>query len=95
MTKERKLAIKMWEEIVKKCQLGYSTSSFNIVSFKDKFCRKHKLSWTNSCYFCQYCKSCSNCPLGNYCSSIYSKAVEYNDVDSATKILNAIKGIDK
>ena len=92
MTKERRLAIEMWEEIVKMCQYGYSKSKFNIVSFKDKFCRKHKLNWANSCYFCQYCRSCSKCPISD-CMSVYTKASHDKDVESAETILNALKGV--
>lgn len=91
MTRERKLAIQMWQEIVDKCKAG---DNFCVVTFKMKFCIKHKLNWLSDCYFCQYCKSCSKCPLGS-CMRIYSKVCTEHDAASAEVILNVLKGIDK
>lgn len=91
MTKQRRLAIQMWEAIVAKCKSG---EGFNVDLFKMEFCRKYNLDWVNACYFCQYFRTCSNCPLGN-CTLIYPKICIEHDVSSATEILNAIKGIDK
>ena len=90
MTKERRLAIQMWQEIVNKCRSG---DNFSVIQFKDEFCKEHNLVWVNSCYFCQY-YPCSKCPLYN-CMSIYSRACALHDVFSATVILNALKGINK
>ena len=90
MTKERKLAIKMWEEIVKKLKNG--DKLFSLVIFKMLFCKKHNLDWVNDCYFCQYCRSCTRCPISD-CMSVYTKASRDNDVGSAIKILNALKGV--
>ena len=91
MTKERKLAIQMWQEIVDKCRSG---EHFNVARFKDVFCKKHNLNWLSNCYFCQYFHCFSTCPLDN-CMSICHKVHEQYDVDSAEIILNALKGIDK
>ena len=91
MTKERRLAIQMWEEIVNKCKAG---DDFSITSYKYDFCKEHNLDWKYSCYLCQYCRSCSNCPIGN-CMLIYPKVCLEHDVALATVILNTIKGIDK
>ena len=87
MTKERKLAIQMWEEIVDKCR---ARDDFSVIQFKDKFCKENNLNWVNSCYYCQY-YPCSKCPLYN-CMSIYSRACALRDVASAETILNALKG---
>ena len=92
MTKERKLAIKMWEEIVEELKKG--DKSFNLVIFKMLFCKNHNLDWENDCYFCQYCRPCTRCPISD-CMSLYTKASHDNDVESAEIILNALKGIDK
>ena len=92
MTKELELAIEMWQEIVNKCKAG---DNFCVVTFKMKFCKKHKLNWLYDCYFCQYCKSCCRCPLDDKCGQVYSKVVVNHDVASAEKILNALKGIKK
>ena len=91
MTKERRLAIQMWEEIVKKCQSG---EDFNVARFKNDFCKEHSLSWANRCYFCQYCRCCSNCPLVS-CILIYPKICIEHDVSLAIEVLNALKGLDK
>lgn len=91
MTKERRLAIQMWQEIVDKCKAG---DDFRITSYKYNFCREHKLNWTNSCYLCQYCRHCSRCPLGS-CMLIYPKICLEHDVSLATVILNTLKGINK
>ena len=91
MTKQRRLAIQMWQEIVDKCRSG---EDFNVVIFKMEFCKKHNLNWINDCYFCQYCRSCSSCPLGD-CMLIYPKICNEHDVSLATEILNTLKGINK
>ena len=88
MTRERKLAIQMWQEIVDKCKAG---DNFSVVMLKMEFCKKHNLHWLNDCYFCQYCDSCSSCPLGS-CELIYPKVCLEHDVASAEIILNALCG---
>lgn len=76
MTKERRLAIQMWEEILQK-QPRY------IVVYKDGFCGEHALNWQHSCWFCQYVRKdyrdlpsredilyehngCQKCPIYKY-----------------------------
>ena len=57
MTKERKLAIQMWEEIVEALEQGKRDTKYArpIVSvIKQAFCEKHNLKWENNCWFCQY-----------------------------------------
>lgn len=90
MTKERKLAIQMWQEIVDKCRSG---EDFIVSQFKDDFCKKYDLDWLSNCYLCQYCRPCSRCPLGS-CMLIYPKVCNAHSVSSATMILNALKGIN-
>ena len=86
MTKERKLAIKMWEEVKERIPLWYETYNKDIVCvlkrFKGDFCFRNKLSWDNNCWFCQYiCSECDRCPL---------KSCEYNDPTTAwARIVNA------
>ena len=88
MTKERRLAIQMWQAIVDKCKSG---EQFNVVSFKKSFCKKHHLNWYNNCYFCQHFR-CSECPLDKNCF-LYEEVYSKHDVASATVILNALKGV--
>lgn len=79
MTKERKVAIKMWEDIVTQLStiLGLST-------FKSEFMDHYPYEWQNDCWFCQYCRKdyrfghvgradleheenhCEACPLYKY-----------------------------
>ena len=94
MTRERKFAIQMWQEIVEKCKAN-NDGNFNLVEFKKDFCKEHSLHWLNDCYFCQYCRPCSlRCPLVD-CKPIYTEVLYRNDVASAEIILNTLKGIKK
>jgi len=67
MTKERKLAIQMWEEI--KNQLPYWNDAPTLIAnkvkrFKGNFCTGHHLYWDNCCWLCEYFKeNCAKCPL--------------------------------
>ena len=88
MTKERRLAIQMWEEIVVKCKSG---EPFNVSRFKEAFCKEHNLTWVNNCYYCQYFQCCTTCPLVN-CMLIYHNVRDDHDVISAEKILNTLRG---
>ena len=57
MTRERRLAIEMWEQIVKALENGEHSSRYArpIVShIKDVFCEEHQLDWKCGCWFCQY-----------------------------------------
>lgn len=90
MTKQRRLAIKMWEEIVDKCRSG---EDFNLAEYKTDFCKKHGLKWLANCYFCNYFYSCEKCPLDDKCVQVYCKVAVKNDVKSAEIILNALKGV--
>lgn len=77
MTRERRLAIQMWEEISQQ-------QSDSIATYKADFCREHGLDWKNSCWFCQYVRQdyrkelpsrryipcgynrCQECPIYKY-----------------------------
>ena len=84
MTKERRLAIQMWQEIVDKCKAG---------DYKADFCKKHGLDWLDNCYFCDYFVLCSKCPLDDKCVQVYRKVAFKHDVKSAETILNVLKGV--
>ncbi len=62
MTKERKLAIQMWNEIKKLISKNELSDFCSISDFKLKFCKEHNLGWTSNCWFCQYV-GCTRCPL--------------------------------
>ena len=87
MTKEIRLAIQMWEEIVDKCKAG---EDFNVAQFKEDFCKEHNINWTSNCYFCQYLL-CFECPLDKNCH-LYLRVCSEHDLTSAEFILNAIRG---
>lgn len=63
MTKERKLAIQMWQEIKNKLASNPYLSDMGIYQLKLKFCVRHKLHWSAQCWFCQYVPTCDKCPL--------------------------------
>lgn len=80
MTKERRLAIEMWEYI----RDHLTDIGFSLFDFKEKFCEEHNLDWQNDCWFCQYVRKdyrmllhsredinsrkncCNKCPLSYY-----------------------------
>ena len=79
MTKERKLAIKMWLEVKERIPGWCEQYNGDIVCvlkwFKSDFCFRNKLRWDNNCWFCQYtCSECNRCPL---------KSCEYTDASTA------------
>lgn len=77
MTKERSLAIQMWEEILEH-------QPCTVFIYKDRFCSEHRLSWTYGCWFCEYVRQdfrlnllsrldipedfngCQKCPIYKY-----------------------------
>lgn len=76
MTRERRLAIQMWEEI--KCAIINAEKPSDIdcstvTELKYKFCTIHKLKWNHCCWFCKYVRyhdkihgeGCQRCPLSD------------------------------
>lgn len=77
MTKERRLAIKMWQEIVDMLE----KENIDVDYQKNNFCKKYHVLWSHGCWFCQYVRKeyrsrlksrrdidfdingCENCPL--------------------------------
>lgn len=57
MTKERRLAIEMWEQIVDALDDGkhgkYCARPI-VSNIKEAFCEEHNLKWKADCWFCQY-----------------------------------------
>lgn len=54
MTKERRLAIEMWERIIVGIKMGTLRSGLAVDRFKSTFCEEHNLNWQHDCWFCQY-----------------------------------------
>ena len=76
MTRERRLAIQMWEEIkyaiIKAKRIKDINHEF-VSQFKYAFCSAHEVSWMWGCWFCQYVRyrddlhgeGCQRCPLSD------------------------------
>jgi hypothetical protein len=101
MTRERRLAIQMWEEIKEFIQ---ESPELPVSDFKDTFCFEHGLSWGCSCWFCQYIKYCCDCPIQGCIlsggipegSNLYTLAVRGETleerIEACDKIILALKG---
>lgn len=64
MTKERKLAIQMWEEVKKQLPGWHYGIVAALKTLKANFCRQNGLDWKYDCWFCQYFRyNCFKCPL--------------------------------
>ena len=92
MTKERRLAIEMWEHIKKELS---NDPDVNIVKLKREFCAQHELNWENCCWFCTYIPNCASCPL-NGCID-YARVLDERKslkvrLDACDVIINALKG---
>lgn len=94
MTRERRLAIQMWEEIADKVEslpnvLDNGKDHFILVqNMKHDFCEKHGLNWCNRCWFCQYIRDCRKCPI----SETYSGYSHGCTTDSLYGIVTARLG---
>lgn len=76
MTRERKLAVQMWEEIKKAVIDAKRLRDINaefIAQLKHVFCAEHDLHWQCGCWLCQYVRyhdelhgeGCQRCPLSD------------------------------
>lgn len=76
MTKERRLAIQMWEEIKKAIIDAKRPSDIDcctVTKLKHKFCVINELNWMHGCWFCKYVRyhdkihgeGCQRCPLSD------------------------------
>lgn len=67
MTKERRLAIKMWEGVRERLPEWYEDDRIIVDCLKDfklDFCFENNLHWQFECWFCQYTRfKCNKCPL--------------------------------
>lgn len=102
MTKERKLAIKMWEEIKERIPKWQKTSyaipiSERVVRYKRDFCIKHDLSWMMNCWFCAYITYCENCPLRSCAYGVYRDLIDNSSplqakIRACEYIISALSG---
>lgn len=76
MTKERRLAIQMWEEIkeaIRETKRIKFIDSMFIASAKETFAKEHNINWAHDCWFCTYVRyhdilhgeGCQRCPLSD------------------------------
>lgn len=63
MTKERRLAAQMWEEISEKILNGEINDIEQLVKYKESFCAEYGFSYWADCYLCEYYMFCLSCPL--------------------------------
>ena len=101
MTKERKLAVLMWKQIVDILKSEKDVNAnFFIPAFKRKFCEKHDLHWALDCWLCNYVNrsdnfsdGCEKCPLKTCIGteSLYGRAYD-GDVSAAEEILAVLEG---
>lgn len=95
MTKERRLAIQMWEQI--KAELARDPK-VNIVGLKINFCSEHGLVWFCNCWLCQYIPHCEDCPLSgclNYVRAVDERKPLEIRLNACSAIINALKGKSK
>lgn len=98
VTKERKLAVKMWQGIRKKIYNNSYISDTELLLYKKNFCARHSLNWINSCWFCQYMPTCELCPLRECRSfSVYKTALKSSEpkkerIRACNTIIAALKG---
>ena len=92
MTKERRLAIKMWKDIRDMISTSDKLLSASVINYKEIFCKERKLKWFNNCWFCQYIPYCSKCPLVNcgFSSSYEITVSEYRSKDVRIEACNNI-----
>lgn len=100
MTKERKLAIQMWEDILNMLENYEFVSSHDIAYYKYSFTVGHNLNWLSNCWFCQYIRTdsdsyhrCKKCPLGSCCSPKSQYSIVTNEKHGREKRINACKKI--
>lgn len=76
MTKERRLAIQMWEEIkayIRDVKRPSDIDILAITKIKCDFTLKHRVQWRHGCWFCKYVRyldeihgeGCQRCPLSD------------------------------
>ena len=99
MTRERKLAIQMWEEVKKRLPEWYAESQGYVVAdlkcFKTDFCDKNNLYWKYDCWFCQYFRvECDKCPLQS-CNHENPLTAWYRIVDEVTSLETKIAACDE
>ncbi len=99
MTKERRLAIQMWEEIrVHIRDAGRLTDIAHAISrLKYWFMTEHNLHWFHGCWFCQYVRytdkihgeGCQRCPLSDGSSDAIQGYVTGCRNNAYDKVLHA------
>lgn len=63
MTKERRLAIRMWRKIKNELSAGRMDKMQDMPMFKINFCQSNGLKWKSQCWFCHYIQDCKKCPI--------------------------------
>lgn len=86
MTRQRKLAIQMWEEIALALEIK---GSINMADYKARFCEEEGVDWGGDCYMCHYIPSCSKCPIKD--KAYLCIRAENGDAQAAYEIAHIIR----
>lgn len=77
MTRERRLAVKMWHDVADNIRQGAIEDFNGVMDFRNNFIHKHNLKWYNEDWFCEYMgmsDGCSKCRLyircGGNCNDV-------------------------
>lgn len=108
MTRERRLAIQMWEEVKERLPEWYLYDKYSLAlvlqTYKRQFCADHGLNWAYNCWFCQYIRpGCKRCPLQSCVYNRYdpitawARIVDINSIlitrlEACDEIIAALKG---
>lgn len=93
MTKERRLAIKIWQEIVDMLEIR----NIDVNEQKDYFCKVNDIRWENNCWFCQYVRKDyrndleSRCDIDT-CTNGCEKCPLYKEFASRSYVLDNFCG---
>lgn len=98
MTRERKLAIQMWEDIKRLLPEWVKLDPDDIVTFlrnyKERFCEQNGLRWLYNCWLCQYFRDdCAKCPLHS-CDCHNLATAWARIVDENTSLKTKLQAVD-
>lgn len=95
MTRERKLAIQMWEEVKKQLPGWGYEPVVELKTLKDNFCLQNGLTWKWDCWFCQYFRgNCGKCPLQS-CDHKNPLTAWYRIISNNTSLETKLQAVDE
>lgn len=98
MTRERKLAIQMWEEVKRQLPGWCKEYPWAVADFlhhsKIDFCEQNGLLWQFDCWFCQYINNCDKCPLRS-CDFNNHLTIWHRIVSEDTSLKTKLQAVDE